>query len=69
MHQSYIVFYKISIIFIRCISFAIPSNSSIVMLLSSYSRSAVIRFPRKLSHYIVERSIVFISISIKLLPY
>jgi hypothetical protein len=63
MHKPYIIFNKICITLICIVSLTIPSNATIVMLLSSNSRSTVIRFVCKLTHYIIVCSIT-ITISV-----
>nr|DAE31676.1 MAG TPA: hypothetical protein [virus sp. ctBM815] len=62
MHKPYIVLNKICITLISSVSLTIPTYTTIVMLLSSNSRSTIIRFICKLTHYIIVCSIT-ISVS------
>nr|DAI68555.1 MAG TPA: hypothetical protein [Caudoviricetes sp.] len=57
MHKPYIVLNEIRIALICIVSLTIPTYSTIIVLSSSNSRSTVIRFICKLTHYIVKRSI------------
>ena len=68
MHKPYIIFDEVCIVFVSCICFSVPSYTSIVMLLPSNSRSTIVRFVCKLTHYIIIRSIT-ITISVQLLSY
>nr|DAV23976.1 MAG TPA: hypothetical protein [Bacteriophage sp.] len=63
MHKSYIVLNKICVTLICGISLTIPTYSAVIMLSSSNSRSTVIRFICKLTHYIIVCSIT-VAISI-----
>jgi hypothetical protein len=63
MHKPYIILNEICITLVCSISLTIPSYTSIVMLLPSNSRSTVVRFICKLTHYIIVRSIT-ITISV-----
>jgi hypothetical protein len=68
MHKPYIILNEISIALICIVSLTIPAYSTIIVLSSSNSRSTIIRFVCKLTHYIVKRSIT-ITISVQLLSY
>nr|DAJ73227.1 MAG TPA: hypothetical protein [Caudoviricetes sp.] len=68
MHKPYIILNKIRITLICIVSLTIPAYSTIIVLSSSNSRSTIIRFVCKLTHYIVKRSIT-ITISVQLLSY
>nr|DAE29195.1 MAG TPA: hypothetical protein [virus sp. ctx9V1] len=68
MHKPYIILNEIRIALICIVSLTIPAYSTIIMLSSSSSRSTVIRFICKLTHYIIKRSIT-ITISVQLLSY
>nr|DAE50386.1 MAG TPA: hypothetical protein [Bacteriophage sp.] len=57
MHKSYVILNKVCVSLISSICLSIPSYSTIVMLSSSYSRSTIIRFVCKLTHYIIICSI------------
>nr|DAQ60409.1 MAG TPA: hypothetical protein [Bacteriophage sp.] len=57
MHKSYVVFNKVRITLVCIVSLTIPAYSAIIMLSSSNSRSTIIRFICKLTHYIVVCSI------------
>jgi hypothetical protein len=68
MHKPYIILNEIRIALICIVSLTIPAYSTIIVLSSSNSRSTIIRFVCKLTHYIVKRSIT-ITISVQLLSY
>nr|DAN16567.1 MAG TPA: hypothetical protein [Bacteriophage sp.] len=68
MHESYIIFNKVCISLVSSISLTIPTYTSVIMLLSSNSRSTIVRLICKLAHYIIVRSIT-IAISVQLLSY
>nr|DAT69080.1 MAG TPA: hypothetical protein [Bacteriophage sp.] len=53
MHKPYVILNKVCVALVCSVCLAIPSYTTIVMLLSSNSRSTVIRFICKLSHYII----------------
>nr|DAQ65164.1 MAG TPA: hypothetical protein [Bacteriophage sp.] len=53
MHKSYIILNKICITLISSVSLAVPTYATIVMLSSSNSRSTIVRFVCKLTHYII----------------
>nr|DAT27189.1 MAG TPA: hypothetical protein [Caudoviricetes sp.] len=57
MHKSYVVFNKVCITLVCSVSLTIPSYATIIMLLSSNSRSTVVGFICKLAHYIIICSI------------
>nr|DAH55203.1 MAG TPA: hypothetical protein [Caudoviricetes sp.] len=68
MHKPHVVFNKVCIVFVSSVSFTIPAYATIVMLLSSNSRSTVVRLICKLAHYIIVRCIT-IAVSVQLLSY
>nr|DAF28024.1 MAG TPA: hypothetical protein [Caudoviricetes sp.] len=68
MHKSYVVFNKVRITLVCIVSLTIPAYSTIIMLSSSNSRSTIIRFVCKLTHYIVVCSVT-ITVSVQLLSY
>nr|DAT92548.1 MAG TPA: hypothetical protein [Caudoviricetes sp.] len=68
MHKSYIIFNKVCITLVCSVSLTIPTYSTVIMLSSSNSRSAIIRFVCKLTHYIIVCGIT-VAISIQLLSY
>nr|DAO24145.1 MAG TPA: hypothetical protein [Caudoviricetes sp.] len=68
MHKSHVVLNKVCVSLVSCVILTIPAYASIVMLLSSNSRSTIVRLICKLAHYIIVRSIT-IAISVQLLSY
>nr|DAG26027.1 MAG TPA: hypothetical protein [Bacteriophage sp.] len=57
MHKSYVVFNKVCIALVCSVCLTVPTYASIIMLLSSNSRSTIVRLVCKLAHYVIVRRI------------